>query len=66
MPEPTVVSELRTRSDADSRSFVERYDRFKELTTLKFQRSLDRAELKELLLLRHLVFQSLALWIEKC
>lgn len=65
MPEPTVLKRLRKKNDPDSLSFVERYDRLKELTGLKFERALSPAEIEELLLLRHLVRQSLALWLEK-
>jgi hypothetical protein len=65
MPEPTILTALRARPDPDSNAFCRHYDRLKELTTLKFERALTREELAEIALLRNLVRQSLALWLEK-
>jgi hypothetical protein len=65
MPDPSILIDLRKREDTSSTEFVRRYDRLKELTALKFERRLLPSELEEILLLRNLVRQSLALWLEK-
>lgn len=65
MPEPTVLRRLRKKNDPDSLSFIEKYDRLKELTNIKYERALTPSEIEELTSLRHLVRQSLALWLEK-
>jgi hypothetical protein len=65
MPEPTVLITLRSRPDSDSTEFCLQYDRLVALTTLKFERQLERPELEELLTLRESVRRRLALWLEK-
>jgi hypothetical protein len=65
MAEPSIVMNLRSRSDPDSLEFVLRYDRFKLLLAIQQQRELGPLELQELFLLRQLIRRSLALWIEK-
>ena len=65
MSEPTILTALRSRSDSDSTEFCARYGRLKELTTLKFERPLARAELEELLSLRESVRRTMSSWLEK-
>jgi hypothetical protein len=65
MAEPTILTDLRERTDPDSRSFVALYDRLKLLTDTKFIRPLTAAEHQEIALLRAQVRQAMGQWLEK-
>jgi hypothetical protein len=52
MPEPAILTTLRSRPDPDYREFVHHYDRFKFLVSRQHGTGLCQAELSELLLLR--------------
>ncbi len=65
MSEPSILVDLRSRSDPDSLEFCLRYDRFRLLLATQQERELGPLELQELFLLRQLIRRSLALWIEK-
>jgi len=65
MPEPSIVVDLRSRSDPDSTEFVERYDQFRSLLAIQQERELSPLEWQEICLLRQQIRRSLALWIEK-
>jgi hypothetical protein len=65
MPDPSILTALRSRLDSDSTEFCKRYDRFKALLAQQLERTLSSVELQELLLLRELMRRSLALQLEK-
>jgi hypothetical protein len=65
MSEPSMVVDLRSRSDPDSLEFCLRYDRYRWLLASKHQRELSPLEWQELSLLKQQIYRSLALWIEK-
>ena len=65
MSEPSLVRELRTRSDEDSTEFVNCFDRLNALTQTRFERPLCAQEFQELCTLRSELRNRLAGWLEK-
>ena len=65
MPEPALLSALRSRSDEDASTIARHFERLSVLSETRFERALSSAELQELLILRNELRDRLARWLEK-
>ena len=65
MPEPSLVSALRSRPDEDAALFVRSFERLAVLAETGFERPLREEEVQELSTLRRELRNRLATWLQK-
>jgi hypothetical protein len=65
MPEPALISELRSRNEDDASIITRHFQRLQALTETRFERPLRPEELQELLALRNELRDRLAGWLQK-